>query len=163
MALTKKQQEEVRRLWSLDPIELDSRFDNLAFKDRSAVEFEVKHEMREEGKIIVDHAANLYGGEYLARLSGRLQERVEIRLSAYRSAITDVVCIKTAYCARRLKGDFEKEGWQLATMVADALLALHGLPFPVTTISVFLIKKGILDQWCGCGKKKDKSVPLKSA
>ena len=62
-----------------------------------------------------------------------------------------VICEDLKYCEKR--ENLKDEGATLAIAVADGLLmAAIALPVPLTAISVYLVKKGILDNICDCEK-----------
>jgi hypothetical protein len=60
------------------------------------------------------------------------------------------LCDNYNYCNKRK--ELGGEGPALAISVADGLfMATTGIPFPITALSVFLVKRGILDRLCDCG------------
>jgi len=61
----------------------------------------------------------------------------------------DLTCVEWKYCER--KEFLKSESFQLSVAISDGLLSLStGLPIPLTAISVFLVKKGLLEKLCDC-------------
>jgi hypothetical protein len=85
-------------------------------------------------------------GAYRAPAATNLAERIAKRFKK-------VLCHDLRYCERS-----KSEGLALAISVADSLVMVGTmLPVPVTAISVYLVRRGILDRVCKCGKKKKKT------
>lgn len=151
------QREEIKHLWNVTDEALDIHLDATSvFSGRySDIEEEVRREMQREGKGIPRGAAGLFGIEFAKRLRRKHVAEFERLVARYAKEIEEAVCVKFAYCDKRRKGDFETEGWTVATGVADALLThATGFPLPVTTVSVYLVKRRVLDLWCECDKKR---------
>ena len=78
-----------------------------------------------------------------------IEDAAEARVMRYSDPIRQTLCIEWDYCEKRLA--FSGEGFQLTLAVADALLALVTLiPIPVTSLSVYLVRRGVLDKICRC-------------
>jgi hypothetical protein len=61
----------------------------------------------------------------------------------------DLACVEWKYCEK--KDLLKSEGFQLSVAIADGLLSLStGLPIPLTAMSVFFVKKGLLEKLCDC-------------
>jgi hypothetical protein len=94
--------------------------------------------------------------QYLGgRFGMHLRKSKEIYVDSWvRGVASDfkyLICEQCAYCANRQQMD----GVNLAATIADALLSsAAAMPIPLTTIGVYLVKKGILDQLCGCNPPK---------
>ena len=94
--------------------------------------------------------------QYLGgRFGMHLRKSKEIYVDSWvRGVASDfkyLICEQCAYCANRQQMD----GVNLAATIADALLSsAAAMPIPLTTIGVYLVKKGILDQLCGCNQPK---------
>ena len=59
------------------------------------------------------------------------------------------ICDEMDYCEK--KKILAKEGPVLAITVADALLSASiQIPLPITAVSVYLVKAGVLDRLCEC-------------
>jgi hypothetical protein len=66
----------------------------------------------------------------------------------------DLACVEWKYCEK--KDLLKSEGFQLSVAIADGLLSLStGLPIPLTAISVFFVKKGLLEKLCNCTNATD--------
>lgn len=156
--LSSSQQKEIRREWNLSEDDFNNLIEN-TMRSREAllreVDEAVRSELEFEGKPAPPpYSAGLFGLEYMRRLRAALIRRFEGELYRHQSAIYKAVCVDFRYCDRRRKAEFESEGYSVALGVADALLtAGTGIPLPVTTVSVYLVKKMLLDRWCGCGQK----------
>lgn len=85
---------------------------------------------------------------YLSMEAGLMSATVH-ELSSYAEMVRVQICDSWSYCKKRQA--LQAEGFQLAVTVADALLSMGvGLPLPVTAISVYLVKRQLLDKLCGC-------------
>jgi hypothetical protein len=114
-------------------------------------------DMRKRG-LPVDYppgTAGLWGGLSAMEIKNYLVSVAAQRITRHRDQIYKVVCKDFGYCKRRREKKFESEGVTLAIGVADALLtAITSFPLPVASVSVYLVKNKILDQWCGCKETK---------
>ena len=82
-----------------------------------------------------------------------LEDAAEASVMRYSDPIRQRLCVEWNYCEKRLA--FRGEGFQLALSVADALLALVTLiPIPVTSLSVYLVRRGLLDKICRCKESR---------
>lgn len=62
--------------------------------------------------------------------------------------VKNYLCVEFRYCEKR--EILSHDGVSLAAAVADSLLALGGIPVPVTSFSVYMVKYQILDRLCKC-------------
>lgn len=70
----------------------------------------------------------------------------------------DLACIEWKYCEK--KEFLKSEGFQLSVAIADGLLSLStGLPIPLTAMSVFFVKKGLLEKLCDCTNANAQQLP----
>lgn len=120
--MKKSVNDQITELWGLDIDQLESHFAN---------SLEQKY---------ADNDSESDEEQPLSDQRKSLAERVHL----LQKDITEAVCIK--YCEKR-----NDEGLQVAVTIADALVSLYvEWPLPISYISVFLVKKGLLDKWCKC-------------
>jgi hypothetical protein len=137
--LTTEQLDEMRRFWEsptlattrlIEPAELDRL-------GRMFPPFPGKREYKHEGD-----------GE-THDVEESFRAAADRHIARYREQIHDALCKRWEYCKKRKA--LATEGFQLSVGVADALLTIAtGIPLPVTALSVYLVKRGLLDQICGC-------------
>ncbi len=144
--------EEVRRLWPTNH-ELDTTIEASIGFDRVKMEELVKEEMKSRGYDFNDDIGvqNYNYGELLNVLN--IYREIELRdaLSAHFNQIKEIVCVDFKYCERRSSGQLESEGVMLAVSIAELLGSkLSGTTIPIVALSVYLVKKRVLDRWCGC-------------
>lgn len=78
-----------------------------------------------------------------------IEKAAEQRVMSFAEKIREIVCLQWGYCGRR--DAFRGEGFQLCLAVADALLgAVTHIPVPMTVLSVYLVRRGLLDKICRC-------------
>jgi hypothetical protein len=153
--INEAQRREIQRLLALDAVELDR---NMALsvdsETRKRVEANVKRLMYEqERKIIEDDVMNLWGAEFFNLVREQLVSHFRAKVATFHDIIHKAVCIDFGYCDRRRKSDLGLEEYALVLAVADALAtAKTGIPLPITTVSVYLVKRQILDKWCCCAE-----------
>ncbi|MFY9622415.1 MAG: hypothetical protein WAM70_16540 [Pyrinomonadaceae bacterium] len=86
-------------------------------------------------------------------LAQAVEDAAEARVMRYSDPIRQRLCIEWDYCEKR--SAFRGEGFQLTLAVADALLAFVTLiPIPVTSLSVYLVRRGVLDKICQCQEQR---------
>ena|SRR5258708_5294850 len=145
--LSNKQVAEVRRLWKRD---LDDLEDMIAgethAKSRRSVAFQWRYSEKPKGRGFKGK-----GRGYLATVRGRAFQRTTATSFAERTArrFKKILCRDLRYCERS-----KSEGLALAISVADALVMVAVIPVPITAISVYLVRRGILDRVCQCKKKR---------
>lgn len=151
--MTPEQQVELRRIWSLHDdaigIELLRENDPKTLKSISDP-IVLTPEVRTAGKpgpSKVQQVAKAVG-VYL----GDVYESVT---EPYKKELRKLICAEMKYCERRLKGDTEAEGLNLAMTIVDAFIMLKlALPFPPTWTATYLLKKGFFDNLCECDLSK---------
>ena len=84
-------------------------------------------------------------------MSEAIDNAAERRVMSYSDPIRQTLCVQWGYCGRR--DAFRGEGFQLCLAVADGLLAaVTQIPMPITVLSVYLVRRGLLDTICQCSK-----------
>ncbi|HEX8131058.1 MAG TPA: hypothetical protein VF527_18295 [Pyrinomonadaceae bacterium] len=158
--LTQEQIEEIRRSWK-DISEAEwEMVHRVPWEIKKSLDNQVVAQMAHEGKALHDFGRNLYGAEAARRYKDRVLSWIVGELDQYHDQIHSIVCTKSDYCNKRKQKKFEEEGYVIAIAVADALMTVvTGLPVPITLISVYIVKRGILDKWCKCSE----SLPAKQA
>jgi hypothetical protein len=142
---------ELRQYWE-DPHAFDAALRALFPEDvKRTVRARVLSAMEAEGKIFVPGTKNRWGGERAKRELAVFRAHFAAPLSKQRDAIRSAVCEGLRYCERKRSREFQGDYFNLALMVADALLAVSGvMPFPVTAVTVYVVRYGFLDELCGC-------------
>jgi hypothetical protein len=163
--LSQSQLEEVKQTWeSFDGLFEETVAGAIPARRKLEIEEQVRADMKMEG---LGAPGPRYGPEdfslAIGRSDGIFAHRVYSRLAAefsqsvafYSAPIKEAVCVKFAYCRKRRSGELQGEGWTIAAGVSDALLTyLTSFPLPATTVGVYLVKKGILDELCGCAAEQ---------
>jgi hypothetical protein len=73
------------------------------------------------------------------------------RVMSFSDPIRQALCVQWGYCEKRTK--FGGETFQLCLAVADGLLGFATqIPVPMTALSVYLVRRGLLDIICKCSK-----------
>lgn len=140
-----------RRLAAAEADEYEFAHALLSAQKFKYAETVVLAQMEREGKTLHPHVANRWGGEFAIRLKQYLSGSILDYLSAFEGTVTNAICTKFDYCKRRKDGTLESEEITIGIAVADALLsAATSFPIPVTMVSAYIVKKGILDRWCKC-------------
>jgi hypothetical protein len=170
--LTKKQIAEIREYWGSDdretlrdPIfqlipaqereQLARQADEAVAQARNISNEDFQRQLGHEGKTPKSHS--IWGGRAAKETLKNYKMAVESKIANFQNQITELVCIKFDYCAKRKRGDFESEEVQLAIAIAELLLTLAAItPVPITMLSVYLVKNGVLDRWCKCNLKDSK-------
>jgi hypothetical protein len=142
--------EEAQRFWNNDEALMDTLIGGLVSRPLTE-EF--------EAQILSNRAAfgleaydpggppQYLGGRFAMHLRRSKEMYVDSWLRTVASDFKYLLCEQCAYCANRNHMDEVN----LAATIADAILSsAAAMPIPVTTIGVYLVKKGILDQVCGC-------------
>jgi hypothetical protein len=71
-----------------------------------------------------------------------------------------LLCEQYSYCTKRQ----DMDGVMLAATIADTLfVSTTNIPIPVASIAVYLVKKKILDELCGCGAIKVEDIKAVAA
>jgi hypothetical protein len=151
--------EQISTIRTLMQSEYDLKWELVQFipyERRHQLDDEVAEEMKAEGKEIAGRklgdkdfgVANLWGGEFARRSLDRMMWEVPVYLSelieTYKGHIHDALCVTFRYCQRRDDPEFS-DRVTLATAVGVALFpAWTGIPIPITTISVYLVKYDVL-------------------
>lgn len=95
--------------------------------------------------------ASIFGGEVAGEYFRRLREFVEDLLGRERDLLAFAACEHFGYCEKKKSGFFNNDEYTLAIALADAMVMyLTGFPLPVTMVATYIIKKGLLDEWCKC-------------
>jgi hypothetical protein len=152
--MTPLQQSEIEQFWACDTKQLlDHMSYHAPVEYKREVHQQVLGYMALEGKTLNPDplVANYYGGELAMRVREILTDWASATVAESRAKVHRAVCVQFRYCARRKAKEFEAEGLTLAIAIADALLlAAVPMVLPVTAVSVYLLKSGILDKWCDC-------------
>ena len=91
------------------------------------------------------------GGIHKPGMRKAIDSAAERRVKVLSDSIHKTLCVQWRYCERRAA--FSGEGIQLCLAVADGLLsAVTQIPIPVTALSVYLVRRGLLDAICQCSK-----------
>ena len=100
-----------------------------------------------------DQREGLYGGELAALIQAGLMTNFLGQIASVKPAVQSEVCARLDYCKRiRPVSDTEKD-WDSVTNMAGWLIEkAFAVPFPPLAFGVFLVKRGVLDRWCGCEK-----------
>jgi hypothetical protein len=94
---------------------------------------------------------SIWGGKEAVIYFNLLRQRVEEMILDEKDLWVNTICINFNYCEKRKKGDFQNEEYSLAVSLADVLISLQtAFPLPLASVAVYLLKKGILDEWCKC-------------
>lgn len=102
-------------------------------------------------KILDDpRAHSIWGGKYALELKSLVRMQIDAILEEAKSVIHSKICDDFDYCGKRDRGELESEKSNLILAVAETLLTIFvGIPL-IATITVYLIKNHVLDDWCGC-------------
>jgi hypothetical protein len=145
--LTQQQLAQIRQLWKLDARTLE---------DLVAGGAEEKYRPQEQGLFFLfDRERTGSRSRYTSTVRserGATSKRAIVARFAEKLAMKfkKLLCRDLRYCERS-----KSEGLALAIAVADSLVtATVMIPVPVTAISVYLVRRGILDRVCRCAKKR---------
>jgi hypothetical protein len=156
--LSEEQAQRIKEIFSSDE-EWAIINDLVSPEERSVISEGVKDGLRRHGAPI-DYGPSeegIWGGRVAMDIKRYLADTAKKRLEQYRAQICGAVCVQFQYCKRRREKQFETEGVMLALAVADSILAvLTPFPLPVTSVSVYLVKTRLLDQWCQCDTSPEK-------
>jgi hypothetical protein len=147
--MNRRQEQALRALWNADDLEWKVFADAPAEVKRD-IEQTVLDQLEAEGKHIHPGAGNLFGAERARRELQLFAGWVYQQLSESKQVV-QTVCRDVKYCERRQAKTFESEGVTVSIAVADALVSSAiGVPIPIIQLTVYIIKRGILDQICEC-------------
>lgn len=156
--LSEQQAQRIKEIFSSDE-EWAIINDLVSAEERSVISEGIKDGLRREG-VPIDYEPGqegIWGGRVAMDIKSYLAATAKKRIEKYRAQICAAVCVQFQYCKRRREKQFETEGVMLALAVADSILtALTSFPLPVTSVSVYLVKTRLLDQWCQCDTSPDK-------
>lgn len=161
MALTDVEKDNIKQYLNLDIVSLTNSMTKYldqrtkADMDEAAILYVAQKHNRdfESMKEIIDNPGShsVYGGEHAAELYKQLRNKVENLIQEEKEILKEAVCTGLKYCEKRKSGVFENDDYSFAILIADSILTYTtSIPFPVASIAVYLIKKGVLDKWCGC-------------
>ena len=146
--LTDQQIADIKRFWDEDPDSLHSLL--IPESDRKGLMFNIPGVLfglafePSERSIPIDMEQKFTANFF--------RVRAESIVSDISERLRSIICDDLNYCELRKK--LKSEGAALAIAVADGLISSTlMIPIPITALSVYLIKKGILDQLCQCDKK----------
>jgi hypothetical protein len=148
--LSGRQQERIKRLWANDEALKSALWASVP--NSLSVEFDrdVTAAMETEGKHLEPGGGNFYGGEAAQRIMEMAHDWLSSEFDRY-AADVQQMCRKLDYCSKRRAKVFEDEGWTVAIAVGDALLQIiTHIPVPIAVLSVYIVKRGILDKICKC-------------
>jgi hypothetical protein len=120
-------------------------------REYAAIEAGIRTAMQSEGKVLDERpgVANLWGGEFADRVREALKVELAGRMTAMKATIVTAACPN--FCKLKRDGTLDSEGWTVAIAIADALASVAtGIPLPLTTISVYIVKSRMLNVWCDC-------------
>jgi hypothetical protein len=123
---------EIEEFWLMSLDELESEIENLGGATKFTGDF-------------TDDGSDDFGPGYIPGF-------LNAELYRLRSFCVDTLCIRLKYCENK-----NMEGVSLASAVADGLISWGtGFPIPISLLSVYIIKRGILDRWCECVETNSK-------
>lgn len=150
--LTLRERERVRNLSDNDDALRNHIWSRVPHDIINQYQREVTIAMEGEGKTLRRGAANRFGGEHALRVAVMIESWVRAQLERFDSAMQEL-CVRVDYCAKRRSKTFEEDGYAVAIAVGDGLLQIFTqLPLPIVILSVYIIKRGILDEICRCGR-----------
>jgi hypothetical protein len=140
--LTQKQLAQIRHYWKLDVHTLEAVMASGAVekykpRGRVIVEYQKKRPSRD-----IPHVVNNKPRPLSTVMAASFAEKLAKKFRK-------LLCQDLRYCERS-----KSEGLALAISIADSLVMLTVIPVPVTAISVYLVRRGILDRVCKCAKRK---------
>lgn len=148
--LNMRERARIQRLWASDQALTSATWASLPADVSNEFNREVVAAMAAEGKQLEIEGGNFYGGEAAQRVMEMVHGWIASELQRYADAIQRL-CKDLDYCAKRRAKVFEDEGWAVAIAVGDALLQIvTHVPIPMAVLSVYIIKRGILDTICKC-------------
>lgn len=162
--LSEEDRTQIEELFGLDSSSLDWKLTKILNREtRENIESVIREAMAKDGKDLpgpFDRYESRYGGEFAIRVRDSLMSIVAAEVNSLHDSLYETVCVGWNYCAKRKEKKFQTEEVTLSIAIADILLsAATQIPLPVTLISVYLVKRGVLDKWCKCGQ----SAPMESA
>lgn len=149
--LNQREIKQLRRYWE-KPDAFEQALWSLFSEDvKHDIERQVTAEMAQEGKHFTPDTASIWGGERARRELERLLAEIRRYLHERYEMIHHAICVDFEYCRRKKENEFQSDHFTLVIAVADALLpAVTGVPLPITTITVYALRYGVLDNWCAC-------------
>ena len=92
------------------------------------------------------------GPEHEPGMREAIETAAKAKIAGIRTVVEDALCKNWNYCAKRKQ--LGSEGFQLALAVADGLLGVvTKIPVPITALSVYLVKRKLLDNLCHCDQE----------
>lgn len=102
---------------------------------------------------------NLQTGKELAKW---VHEAIVLYLNERVAVLRKTVCEDLGYCNLIRNGVFESDGWATALAISDSLaMYLTGLPVPVVVLSVYVVKRRMLDRICKCEEGSEDHLPTR--
>jgi len=151
--LNQRERERVKRLWYNEDALGQALWASLPADLSREFDAYVVETMAEEGKHVVPEGGNFYGGEAARRVMEMVHGWLSNEFDRYADALREI-CEQVDYCAKRRAKVFEAEGWAVAIAVGDALLQIvTHIPVPIAVLTVYAVKRGILDNICQCNEK----------
>ncbi len=147
MPLKKKQLMELEELWG-DPSALENALVNAipADEQKRISALVLKRFEERTPPPGARTSARAWGESYGLAVRDALLRWTASQVRRFKKEIYELVCVDLAYCQKR-----DSDGLDLAVAVADSLVSIASqMPLPVTAVSVYLIKKRVLDKWCDC-------------
>lgn len=143
--------EEIRRIWQT-PGEAEGEV--LRAYGLDQVVDDPIEELIETGLSLPTNQEHLFewSKSLLSRMRASISAETLRRLNESRDLLHQKICVEFRYCERRKEGAFEGDEATIAIGVAESLISaaadLGGVP--VASLSVYLIKRRILDEFCDC-------------
>ena len=112
-----------------------------------------------------DQGVGLYGGEWAILANHLLTLDLELLITSLDVTVQRELCARLHYCEWDQWRKAEDDGWSVLTSLCGWIIEtkLH-MAFPPIALGVFLLKRGVLDRWCGCNKLlQDRSAPKPQA
>ncbi|BAY64327.1 hypothetical protein NIES22_44230 [Calothrix brevissima NIES-22] len=137
---TNSQIEETEQYWNSDEEMLKALYGDLPYFHQFYKRFDG-----------IDGIVSYFSDSISDALDNRIpsSDAIENKVKNTIRLMHDLACVEWKYCEK--KEFLKSEGFQLSVAIADGLLSLStGLPIPLTAMSVFFVKKGLLEKLCSC-------------
>ena len=104
-----------------------------------------------EFNVRTSKSASIFGGEVAGYYFEMLRDTVKSMIADEKELLQIAICTNFNYCQKKRDGLFDGEEYSLSLAIADSLIAFAAnFPFPVTSITAYLLKTRLLNDWCSC-------------
>ena len=95
---------------------------------------------------------SIYGGELAVLANELLMNGLQNELITLKALVTSEICVRLDYCdwSKRLN-TFDAGTWAVLVGFVEWLVKDQlKVAFPPVALAVFMVKRHVLDEWCGC-------------